>query len=328
MAVIDVVICTYNRAVDLESCLRTLARQTAERQWQVTVVDNNSTDDTARVVADHAATGDLPGLSRIFEPEPGLTAARQRAMRDSRADWVAFVDDDCHLHPDWIAEALRALTDHPEIGALGGRVLPDWGREPPGWLERNGWLFARQDHGDAPAEVESLVGAGLILNRRAMAGIGWTAAPLLPDRIGRGFVSGGDVEISARLKAAGHALRYEPALVLDHKIAPDRQGMGRLVRLSRGLGQGAVLASLLAAGDLADWQAAERREVRALRRRHYAALAHVARGRYGLGDWRIHNAFLAGRRRQLAAIAADPAAFRGLAGACAASGAARAAVSG
>lgn len=313
---IEIAICTYNRAADLDLCLRTLRRQTSRAGWHVTVIDNNSTDATARVVEDHAKDGALPGLRRTFEPQPGLTAARQRAMRDSTADWVAFVDDDCHLHPDWVAESLRVLSDHPRLGALGGRVLPDWGREAPPYLERNGWLFAHQDHGDVPREVGSLVGAGLILNRRAMAAIGWTAAPLLPDRIGRGFVSGGDVEISARLKAQGYALRYEPAMALDHRIARDRQGMARLVGLSRGLGQGAVLASLLTATDLTAWRAAEQREVRAMRRRHFSALVHVAKGRYGFNEWRIHNAFLAGRRRQLAAIAADPAAFQSLAGAC------------
>ena len=191
MIAINVVICTYNRVAAHDDCLRTLTRRNAEGQWQVTVIDNNSTDDTAQVVAAHPAAGALPGLARRFEPQPGLTAARQRAMRKSRADWVAFVDDDCHLHPGWVDEALRALAHRPGIGAPGGRVLPDWAREPPPWLARNGWLFAEQDHGDAPCEVESLVGAGLIPNRRAMSAIGWTAAPLLPDWIGRGFVSGG-----------------------------------------------------------------------------------------------------------------------------------------
>ena len=316
MATIDVVICTYNRAADLNSCLRSLARQTATAEWQVTVVDNNCTDETADVVATHAAAGELPGLRRTFEPKPGLTAARQHAMRDSCADWVAFVDDDCHLHPEWIAEALRVLSGYPGIGALGGLVLPDWGRAVPPYLDRNGWLFAQQDSGAAPCEVDSLVGAGLILNRRAMAEIGWTAAPLLSDRVGRGFASGGDVEISARLRAANYALRYHPAMVLNHKIARDRQRMDRLVGLARGLGEGAALASLLTAADLASWHAVQQREVRAMRRRHFAALAYVATGRYGFNDWRIHNAFRAGRNRQLARIAADPAVFQNLAGAC------------
>lgn len=316
MARLDIVICTYNRAADLERCLDVLRHQTAPRGWRVTVIDNNSTDTTPQVVQNYAAAGALPDLMRTFEPKPGLTAARQRAMRDSRSEWVAFVDDDCLLHPDWISSALATLEAHPKTGALGGRVVPDWGRPAPSYLDRNGWLFAHQDFGSTPCEVDSLVGAGLIVNRLALGRTGWTAEPLLSDRIGHGFVSGGDVEISLRLRAAGNAIRYEPAMHLDHMIARDRQAMSRLIGLAAGLGGGAALASLLTAGDFATWLKVERGEIRAARHRHRLALGHVLRLRYDLRDWRIFDAFLAGRHDQLSVIAADAEAFCTLAGAC------------
>lgn len=316
MARIDIVICTYNRAADLDRCLRVLRDQTAPDDWRVTVIDNNSSDATPEIVRSHAAAGGLPSLTRTFEPRPGLTAARQRGVRDSAADWIAFVDDDCLLRPGWVAGALEAARAHPNAGAIGGRVLPYWGRSVPGYLKRNGWLFAHQDFGPAPRAVDSLVGAGLILNRDALGRTGWTAAPLLSDRIGRGFVSGGDVEISLRLRAAGLALRYDPAMTLDHVIARDRQGMGQLLRLAAGLGGGAALASLLTADEFAAWLDGERGEVRSARRRHRQALGHVLRRRYDLQEWRIFRAFLAGRGRQLDAIAAEPGAYRDLAGAC------------
>lgn len=316
MAQIDIVICTYNRAADLARCLNALRNQTAPRSWKVTVIDNNSTDATPQVVHDYVAAGTLPELTRTFEPKPGLTAARQRAIRDSLAEWVAFVDDDCLLHPEWIARALATLAIYPNAGALGGRVVPDWGRPAPPYLHRNGWLFAQQDFGPDTCEVDNLVGAGLIVNRPALGRTGWTAAPLLADRIGHGFVSGGDVEISLRLRAAGHVLRYDPTMYLDHMIARDRQAMSRLIGLAAGLGGGAALASLLTAEDSATWLSRERRETRAARRRHLLALNYVLRLRYDLRDWRIFGAFLAGRRAQLGIIAANAEAFQRLVGAC------------
>ncbi len=316
MASVDIVICTYNRAADLDRCLHVLRRQTAPRDWWVTVIDNNSSDATPEVVESHVTANQLPALTRFFEPRPGLTAARQRAMHESAAEWVAFVDDDCLLHPDWIAGALRAMKAHPDAGAIGGRVLPDWGRPVPPHLERNGWLFAEQDFGMSPREVDSLVGTGLILNRVALGRTGWTDAPLLLDRIGRGFVSGGDVEISLRLRAAGYALRYDPTMTLDHMVAQNRQGMAKLVKLAAGLGGGAALASLLTAGDFATWLAEERNEVRAAQRCHRLALGSVLRLRYDLRDWRIFRAFLAGRRRQLDDIVARPDVYGTKAGAC------------
>ncbi len=313
---LDVAICTYNRAAELDRCLHVLRRQSAPAGWRVTVIDNNSTDATAQVIANHAEANSLPGLERIFEAVPGLTAARQRAMRESRADWVAFVDDDCLLRPGWIAAALDAVAAHRSAGALGGRVLPDWGRPPPPHLDRNGWLFAHQDFGEAACEASSLVGAGLVLSRVALARTGWTDKPLLSDRIGRGFVSGGDVEISLRLQASGYQLRYEPLMILDHQIAPERQRMAALIQLSKGLGGGAALASLLLAADLESWQSAEHGELRARRQRHRLALASVVRGRYAMRDWRIFRAFLIGRQIQLASATSDVERYLPLVGAC------------
>lgn len=316
MVRLDVVICTYNRAADLDRCLHVLRRQTAPQDWRVTVVDNNSSDATPTVVNNHASAGALPALTRVFEPKPGLTAARQRAMRDSDADWIAFVDDDCLLRPGWVAGALATVAAHPDAGGIGGRVLPNWGRPAPAHLARNGWLFAEQDLGAAPCEVHSLVGAGMILSRLALNRTGWTERPLLSDRIGRGFVSGGDVEISLRLRAAGFALRYVPALILDHIIARDRQEMHCLTGLAAGLGGGAMLAALLMAADLDDWLDAERADLRSARWGHRLAFRHVVDGRYDMRDWRIRHAFLRGQQHQLTAVATDAHAYRDLAGAC------------
>ena len=317
---LDVAICTYNRAADLDRCLETLSRQSASQGWRITVIDNNSTDATPEVVSRHAASGLLPDLTRIFEPTPGLTAARQRAVAESAADWVAFVDDDCLLHPNWIETAMATLNGHPDAGALGGRVVPDWGRPAPAYLDRNGWLFARQDHGDRLCEVESLVGAGLILSRRALERIGWTSQPLLADRIGPGFVSGGDVEISLRLQAGGYALLYQPAMQLDHVIASNRQTMPQLIGLAAGLGGGATLASLLVAEDFGAWIERQADETREALRRHRRSLGYVLRRQYDWNEWRIFYAFETGRRRQFKVVVADPDAFTKLVGVCRPSG--------
>jgi len=272
----------------------------------VTVVDNNCTDHTAGVVTRHAGTGRIPGLRRIAEPRQGLTPARQCGVRASTADWVAFVDDDCILAPDWIAGALRFAAAHPEAGGFGGRVMPDWGREPPDYLLRHGWLFAAQDHGPEPCEVESLVGAGMALNRRALGEAGWTERPYLADRTGLGHVSGGDVEICYRLTSAGRRLWYVPSLWLDHRVSPKRQRLRDLCRLARGLGAGAELVSLMGSPDPGEWQARVEADIGAQIHRHAASTWYVLKGQYPWHDWLIRCAFLAGQRAQHRALRRDP----------------------
>jgi glucosyl-dolichyl phosphate glucuronosyltransferase len=303
LATLDVVICTYNRAADLDRCLQALARQRpSDASWRVTVVDNNCTDDTASVVARHVRHGRIPDLSRIVEPRQGLTPARQRGVSASKAAWVAFVDDDCLVAPDWIAEAVRFAASRPEAGAFGGRVVPDWGCTPPAHLPRHGWLFAAQDHGEDASEVGSLVGAGIILNRRALGAVGWTARPYLADRTGLGHVSGGDVEICVRLAAAGWKLWYVPSMRIDHRIAPSRQRMRGVLGLAQGLGAGAELVSLMGSTDPENWS----RQVDSLLREeiwtHVASISSVLSGRYPWRDWLIRAAFLAGQRKQQRAI--------------------------
>jgi glucosyl-dolichyl phosphate glucuronosyltransferase len=306
MTMLDVVICTYNRAADLKACLAALAAQRdAGDGWRVTVVDNNSTDATADVVAAQAARGKLPGLRRLVETTQGLTPARLRGVRESAAEWIAFVDDDCIVSPDWVTETLRFAAAHPEAGAFGGRVLPDWGRAPPAHLKRHGWLFAEQDHGADPRIVGNLVGTGVVLNARALEAVGWTAQPYLADRIGRAHVSGGDVEIGCRLAAGGYALWYAPGPRIDHRIAPSRQRMSRLLSLAHGLGAGAELVSLMGASDPEGWPDRVAAHLRDERRRHVASTRYVVTGKYPWQDWLIRAAFLAGQRKQHRALSRD-----------------------
>jgi glucosyl-dolichyl phosphate glucuronosyltransferase len=315
---IDIVICTYNRADDLDQCLAAMAAQTADRKvWRVLVIDNNCTDRTAEVVDRWIATGRLPGLTRIVETNQGLTPSRQRGVRESRADWIAFVDDDCILAPDWIDEALRFARAHPHVGGFGGRVRPEWGGPPPPHLAGNAWLFALQDRGDMGEEVASLVGAGAVLNRNLLNQTGWTAHPFLADRTARGHVSGGDVEISARLRRNGHTLHYVPSMFIAHRIASARQGLRQCLGLARGLGAGAELVSLMCAPDEAKWLASSWADLRHKLLRHVRALPYVLAQRYSGWDWLVHAAFLSGQYGQHRQLRANAATRSALAGRCA-----------
>ncbi len=302
---LDLIICSYNRARQLDDCLTTLASQTAPHEcWRVTVVDNASTDETSAVVDRHVAAGHLPALTRILETRQGLQEARRRGLTSVSGQWAALVDDDCHLDPGWVTASLAAIKAAPDAGALGGRVVVDWGGRVPGALRRNGWLFAQQDHGSAPREVTALVGTGLVLRREALKATGWMKEPLVADRIGRDVTSGGDVEITQRLLSTGHPLRYDPGMVLRHQIDRVRLERRGVLRLSGGLGFGAAVIRAMeiiesdlcgeagkTSAELSAWQGMRLRSI--LTGRSY--------------DWRIHDAFLRGEDGAFAKIAHDQA---------------------
>jgi glycosyltransferase involved in cell wall biosynthesis len=195
----------------------------------------------------------------VYEAEQGLTPARVRGVRETRRPWIAFVDDDNLLAPDWLAAMSAAIHAHPWAGGVGGRVRLVWDVPPLPAAAAFGFCFAEQELGEAPLAVGSLVGAGMVLRRAALEACGWTKQPLLADRIGRSLISGGDAEIALRVRSAGFELWYEPAAVMDHRMPAGRATRGYLMRINRALGATSVLVGLLAwPGDYDAWGAEQR----------------------------------------------------------------------
>jgi glucosyl-dolichyl phosphate glucuronosyltransferase len=248
---LEVVICTYNNHVMLDGVLLALGAQKSVEaaRWNCLVVDNNCTDDTPSVIQRHILTGQIPGLRSVRETEQGLTPARLRGVRSSTAQWIAFVDDDCFLRPDWTAHAIAFAQSHPWVGAFGGKVLLHWEVEPPGLVRKYGYCFAEQNRGDTECQVPFLAGAGLVVSRSAIFATGWTDDPLVADRVGNSLVSGGDVEIVLRIAGAGRELWYVPGCELQHQIPARRTSVRYLMSINRNLGISQSLADALVFAD-------------------------------------------------------------------------------
>jgi glycosyltransferase involved in cell wall biosynthesis len=303
---LDIVICTYNNAPLLDRVLSSLSAQRgADAPWTVLVVDNNSVDDTRAVVERHVERDDVPGLRSVTEPVQGLTPARLRGVRSTRAPFIAFVDDDCVLDEQWVASAIAFARAHPECGGFGGGVVPTYVEPPPPVLADYGWAFAEQDLGDKPVTADCLVGAGMVVNRAALQESGWITAPYFADRIGAKLVSGGDVEIALRLAGTGRALWYVPACRLQHVIPARRTTIPYLVRMTRGLGVAYSLAHALT------WRGSRRSWFRAalqdLVRSLFTAatrMKRVARGRDGSHDALLAVSYEIGRWAGILRVAA------------------------
>ena len=316
---LDIVVCTYNNASLLDRALAAIAAQEVgdDVTWSVVVVDNNCTDGTADVVARHAARlGER--LRLVREPRQGLTPARLRGVSSTAADWIAFVDDDCLLAPDWIAEAAACAREHPACGAFGGFIELEWEREPDAYVHRWEWAYAAQDLGREARAVEWVT--GMVVRREALAAIGWIDRQLLADRTGTALVSGGDVEIGLRL-GTQFELWYTPRCRLRHVVQVHRTTHSYLARLVYGLGVSSFL------GDTMQWQGSERIWVPAAALRSHRpvravleAAAGVVRGRRDPRDVTIAFSFLCGwwggilrfltvaegRRAELVGLAARP----------------------
>src|SRR5687768_3277641 len=124
---VSIVVCTRNRGHLLAGALSALAACRSHLDWEVLLVDNASTDNTADVIQ---AADNLNGKLRyLYAPAVGLGAARDFAWRHARGRVIAFTDDDCYIDPRFVDAVHEAFLSRPE-GCLGGRIMlfdrDDW----------------------------------------------------------------------------------------------------------------------------------------------------------------------------------------------------------
>jgi len=148
---ISVAICTYNRQKFIGACLDCLAEQTMPaHEWEVIVVDNASTDETAAIVQAFIAVHPQLPFRYVHEPQKGLSFARNRSIAEARSGIVTFIDDDAEAVPHFVASIAAFMEAHPEAAGAGGRVLPKYSESPePAWMNKylNGFI-GRVDHGE------------------------------------------------------------------------------------------------------------------------------------------------------------------------------------
>src|SRR5713101_7534737 len=118
--VLSVVIPTFKRKSVLPRLLVALGVcQRPEGGVEFIVVDDGSSDETARVVAQAA----LPGLVYLHQANAGAAAARNLGWRSARGTLIAFTDDDCVPSPGWMVELVDAFAG-ADVAAIGGTVVP------------------------------------------------------------------------------------------------------------------------------------------------------------------------------------------------------------
>jgi len=243
---VSVVISTYNRAARLPAAIEALLTQTGNIPYEIIVVDNNSTDETAAVV--HPIARQSSGRVRYaFEPRQGLSHGRNTGISLARSSIIAFTDDDVRVAGDWIVQLKRAFDERSDAAYVGGRVLPHWLAPPPPWLTTAHWApLALQDYGpkmqvSGRERAVCLVGANLAFRKRVFERLGIFAASL--GRVKDGIGSTEDHDMQLRVWRAGMRGLYLPAIVVFADVTADRfakryhrrwhQGHGRHCALMR-----------------------------------------------------------------------------------------------
>ena len=241
-----VCICTHNGGHRAVSVLEALAKQTAPAEkWEVMVIDNGSTDDTARVMATKLAQL-FPELGRVVqEPELGIAFARRCASIEARGEVLCFLDDDNIPDPDFVEQALRIFSERPKTGAVGGKLIGEW--EKPASPLANVVavdMLGVTSLGDDPFLITQPgwgpAGAGLCIRtdllRRILADSSFCAG--ISGRRGNSLSSGEDMALCVKVLQQGYERWYDPALRLRHQLSANRMELDYMFRLHEAVGRG------------------------------------------------------------------------------------------
>lgn len=224
----SVILCTYNRAANLPACIDHLNAQQGidDIDWEVVVVDNNSTDDTADTVARLIEQSPLH-MRYLFEPTQGLSSARNCGIRGSMGRHVIFIDDDIHAAPGWLRAYADAFAAH-DCDAVGGRILVASPLPLPKWIQPEMMGFLGQfDHGDQPLPLDGRrqhpFGGNMAFHRRAIERVGDFDPEL--GRKGEGkspdeLFKGEETEYFRLFSETGGKVWYAPGAVVTHHILP------------------------------------------------------------------------------------------------------------
>lgn len=118
-SIVSVITSTYNKAQYLDLTLTGFLNQTY-RNFEMIIVDDGSTDDTAKIVEQYAKKIDI---KYYFQENQGIAKARNKALDLAKGDYIIIVDDDRIPCPDFIYEHKRILDQHKKCVSIGKEVM-------------------------------------------------------------------------------------------------------------------------------------------------------------------------------------------------------------
>ena len=219
---LTVIICTYNRAKYIGPLLESLAaNDLAKSEYEILLVDNNCTDNTRAICDAFAAAHKDVRFRYVVEPEQGLSAARNKGIKEAKGDIIVYVDDDALVDAHYLRDYAEWFAAHQETMACGGPIEPLYETEEPKWMSpyTKALLTAWMNYGDKVREYPKgrYPGGGNAAYRKEVfdkVGLFNTAL----GRKGGNLMGSEEKDIFDKMHALHMQVLYLPTPVLHHCI--------------------------------------------------------------------------------------------------------------
>lgn len=228
---ISVVMTTYNRPDLLAQTLDSMvAADTDDLNWELIVVDNDSSDETPDVLARY---GDQLPLKICHETRRGYAKAKNHGLDQAGGELIVFTDDDVIVDTGWLCALWAASQRWPAAGVFGGRITPLLPDNLPAWLqepaihEQISYMFGY--YNPEPEEGptgKSPVGVNLAFRASAAAG------QRLDERRGANgsdnYLQSAEIEFILQLIAAGQQIIFVPDARVRHVVRTSQLTLAKL----------------------------------------------------------------------------------------------------
>lgn len=213
LPVVSVIIPSYGQVDYTLRCLASIAASPPETPFEVLVAEDFSGDPAiaALRLIDHLRL--LEGTRNL-----GFLLNCNQAARQSRAEFLMFLNNDTQVQPGWLDQLVALLRRRADAGAAGSKLIyPDGRLQEAGgivWDDASAWNYGRLDDPSAPVynyvrEADYVSGAALLVRRadfEALGGFDPAYAPAYCE----------DSDLAFRLRAAGRKVLYQPRSVVVH----------------------------------------------------------------------------------------------------------------
>ena len=219
---LTVIICTDNRAKYIGPLLESIAaNDLAKEEYEILLVDNNCTDNTREVCEAFTKKHPEVNFRYTVEPEQGLSAAKNRGIKEAKGDIIVYIDDDALVDPWYLRTYVEWFAEHPETQALGGPIEPLYETTEPKWMTpyTKALLTAWMNYGDHVREYPHgrYPGGGNAAYRKLVfeqVGLFNTAL----GRKGGNLMGSEEKDIFDKMHDLGMQVLYLPQPVLHHII--------------------------------------------------------------------------------------------------------------
>lgn len=230
---LSIIIPTHNRGDQLRTVLDSIFALEGEAQFELLIVDNNSTDNTKQIAASYDKI-----VRYVFEKRTSFTKARKTGEENATGEILLYLDDDVIVNPGSLRRIIEVFQAYPDCGVIAGKVLPKFIENPPKWCLEcqksfNGWSLYDPETYDFLQtdfqEVTSAAGPMMAIRRSAYQ----LAGGFPPDTVGvetnRGlktfsklYIGPGDYGLCLKIRDKGFKIYYSSDISVYHIIPPIR----------------------------------------------------------------------------------------------------------